>query len=121
AVATLRSNVAMVLAACGSAFGADHQCKRSAAVKCGPPREDDNDEFKHISVPERKLRMSKIASILVCGVFASILASEAQAIPIAPAPVKPSEILQVRGFCGLGFHRDVYGYCVRNGVPYGYV
>jgi len=61
--------------------------------------------------------MSKIASILVCGVFASILVSEAPAFPIAPAAsAKASEVLQVRDFCGLGFHRDVYGQCLPNGV-----
>src|SRR5215813_1729041 len=65
-----------------------------------------------------EILMSKTASILVCGVFASILASGAQALPIAPArsPVKASEALQVRDFCGLGFHRDVYGRCLPNGV-----
>ena len=26
----------------------------------------------------------------------------------------------VRNFCGLGPSRSVYGYCVRNGTPYGY-
>lgn len=62
--------------------------------------------------------MSKIASIFVCGVFASILGSAAQAFPIAPAPnrVNVPDVLQVRGFCGLGFHRDVYGRCLPNGV-----
>jgi hypothetical protein len=64
--------------------------------------------------------MSKIASILACSVVASIFSCEAQALPIAP--VQESDgIIQVRGFCGLGFHRGPYGYCVRNGVPYGYV
>ena len=62
--------------------------------------------------------MSKIALFLVCGVFAFILASEAQAVPIdlAPSQVRVPEVLQVRGFCGLGFHRDVYGRCLPNGV-----
>src|SRR5262245_45732917 len=63
--------------------------------------------------------MIKIASILVCGVFASLLAFEAQAVPIAPtpSPVKAApEVLQVRDFCGLGFHRDIYGRCLPNGV-----
>ena len=33
-----------------------------------------------------EMQMSKIASFLVCGVFAFILASEAQAVPIDLAP-----------------------------------
>src|ERR1700759_4618412 len=63
--------------------------------------------------------MSKTASSLVCVVFASILSSNAQSAPIAPAPspVKAaSGTLQVRDFCGLGFHRDVYGRCLPNAV-----
>jgi hypothetical protein len=68
--------------------------------------------------------MSKrIASILVCGVLGSIFSLEVQAMPVSPGPahaVTPLVTL-VRGFCGLGFHRSPYGYCLRNGVPYGYV
>lgn len=67
--------------------------------------------------------MSKIASILACSVLASIFSFEAQALPGSPAriAVASPEVIPVRGFCGLGFHRGPYGYCVRNGVPYGYV
>lgn len=66
--------------------------------------------------------MLKAVSILVFGV-ASLFAAGAQAFPVASAPNGPvSEVfLQVREFCGLGFHRDLYGYCVRNGMPYGYL
>jgi hypothetical protein len=66
--------------------------------------------------------MLKIASILACGVMASIVSSDAQAFPNASvlAQVAP-EVTQVRGFCGLGRHRGPYGGCVLNGVPYGYV
>jgi hypothetical protein len=61
-------------------------------------------------------------SILACGILVSVFAGGVQALPMAPAPVHVTapEVLQVRGFCGLGFHRGAYGYCVRNGVPYGY-
>jgi hypothetical protein len=65
--------------------------------------------------------MLKIASILACGVVVSLFSFGAQAFPVGPAQAPSSEIMQVRDFCGLGFHRGPYGYCVRNGVPYGYV
>jgi hypothetical protein len=67
--------------------------------------------------------MSKIISILTCCVVVSISSVEAQAFSGSPArfPLASSEVVPVRGFCGLGFHRGPYGYCVRNGVPYGYV
>jgi hypothetical protein len=66
--------------------------------------------------------MSKIALILACSVVATVFTFEAQALPGVPAhfPVATPEVTPVRGFCGLGFHRGPYGYCVRNGVPYGY-
>jgi hypothetical protein len=64
--------------------------------------------------------MLKVASVVVCGVMASFLACEARAFPVASvsARITTPDVLQVRDFCGLGFHRDIYGYCVRNGVPY---
>jgi hypothetical protein len=65
--------------------------------------------------------MSKIASGLACFVVASIFSFGAQAFPGSPAQLTSPEIVQVRGFCGLGFHRGPYGNCVPNGVPYGYV
>ena len=67
--------------------------------------------------------VKKIASILACGLFGSIFSLSVQAFPVSSLPqqsVAP-QILRVRGFCGLGFHRGPYGYCVRNGTPYGYV
>jgi hypothetical protein len=63
--------------------------------------------------------MLKTTSTLAFGMVASIFSCEVQAFPVAPQVLAP-EVLQVRGFCGLGFHRGPYGYCVRNGVPYGY-
>jgi hypothetical protein len=67
--------------------------------------------------------MSKMALILACGVVASTFSFEVRAFPGSPLPVSVAapEAIPVRGFCGLGFHRGPYGYCVRNGVPYGYV
>ncbi len=67
--------------------------------------------------------MSKtLALILGCGVLSSLLALNAHAFPLSPLPkqVETSDFTPVRDFCGLGFHRSVYGYCVRNGAPYVY-
>ncbi len=63
------------------------------------------------------------ASILVYGVLGSIFSFEVQAMPVSsvPAHALTPLVTPVRGFCGLGFHRGPYGYCVRNGTPYGYV
>ena len=66
--------------------------------------------------------MSKTVSILACSLLASIFSFNAQAFPRSSAPqLATSDIIEVRGFCGLGFHRGLYGACVPNGVPYGYV
>jgi hypothetical protein len=58
--------------------------------------------------------MAKIASILALGLAASTLSFSAQALPgtFAPQAAAP-DVIQVRGFCGLG---APYGYCVPNGV-----
>ena len=66
--------------------------------------------------------MLKTASILTCAAIASLYSFGAQACPgLSPLQVTASDVVPVRGFCGLGFHRGPYGGCVRNGVPYGYV
>jgi hypothetical protein len=66
--------------------------------------------------------MSKTASIVACSLVASIFSFNAQAFSALSAPrVTAPDIIEVRGFCGLGFHRGPYGGCVPNGVPYGYV
>jgi hypothetical protein len=64
--------------------------------------------------------MSKrTAAIVACAVLGSIFSFDVQAFPVASAPALSAapDVMQVRGFCGLGFHR-AYGYCVRNGTPY---
>jgi hypothetical protein len=78
-------------------------------------------QFRSIQMQKEMDQMLKAISMLACGVAASIVSFQVQAFPIASAHAPTSEVLQVRGFCGLGFHRGPYGYCVRNGVPYGYV
>jgi hypothetical protein len=62
-------------------------------------------------------KMTKLALVLACGLGASTVSFNAQAFPstLSP-PVATSDVLPVRGFCGLGAHRSVYGYCVPNGV-----
>jgi hypothetical protein len=66
--------------------------------------------------------MSKIASILACGLVASIFSFSAHAFPGSPASqVSAPDVIQVRDFCGLGFHRNPWGACVPNGAPLGYV
>src|SRR6185312_1289637 len=63
------------------------------------------------------LPMSRgFALILACG--ASLFSFGVQASPILFAPMQKaaSDIILVWDWCGLGFHRDVYGYCIRNGT-----
>jgi hypothetical protein len=66
--------------------------------------------------------MLKIASILAGCVAVTTVSFDAQAFSYSsgPAQVVAPEVMQVRGFCGLGRHRGPYGGCVPNGVPYGY-
>ena len=56
------------------------------------------------------------ALILACG--ASLFSFGAQASPILVAPMQKaaSDIILVWDWCGLGFHRSPYGYCIRNGT-----
>jgi hypothetical protein len=67
--------------------------------------------------------MFRALSILIGATVATCCSWELQAFPITTVTtqVATTELMQVRDFCGLGFHRSPYGYCVRNGVPYGYV
>src|SRR5215831_15555292 len=61
--------------------------------------------------------MSKgLALFLACG--ASLLSFGVQASPIFFPPMQKatSDIILVWDWCGLGFHRSVYGYCIRNGT-----
>ena len=53
--------------------------------------------------------------VLACGW--SLFSFSVQASPILVVPMqKATDITLVRGFCGLGFHRGPYGYCIRNGT-----
>jgi hypothetical protein len=52
--------------------------------------------------------------------LASLVSSDVQALPALSAVARSNAPITtlVRGFCGLGFHRGPYGYCVRNGTVY---
>jgi hypothetical protein len=63
--------------------------------------------------------MSKIVAF---GLMVSMFPFSAQAFPGSPAShVSGPDIMEVRDFCGLGFHRNPWGACVPNGAPYGFV
>jgi len=54
--------------------------------------------------------MSKTATVLVCGLAASIFSCNAQAFPGSSVPqLAASDIVEVHDFCGLGFHRNPWG------------
>ena len=70
-----------------------------------------------MGMTEGTVTMAKTASILMCALAALTFSFNAQAFPSVLAPqVAASDVIQVRGFCGLGAHRSAYGYCVPNGV-----
>jgi hypothetical protein len=64
------------------------------------------------------LRMPREFGVLILACGALLFSFSLQASPILFRPVqKPApDVTLVRGFCGLGFHRGPYGYCVRNGT-----
>ena len=53
---------------------------------------------------------------MACG--ASLFSFGVQASPVLFPPMQKaaSNIILVWDWCGLGFHRSVYGYCIRNGT-----
>ena len=64
--------------------------------------------------------MSKnIPLMLAACMLVSLLSFDAEALPGLAATAQHSSpnITLVRGFCGLGFHRE-YGHCIRNGTAY---
>ena len=51
--------------------------------------------------------------------WASLFSFGVQASPVLFPPMQKkaaSNIILVWDWCGLGFHRSVYGYCIRNGT-----
>jgi len=63
------------------------------------------------------LPMSRgFALILACGALLFSFGVQASPILFAPMQKAASDIILVWDWCGLGFHRSVYGYCIRNGT-----
>jgi hypothetical protein len=63
----------------------------------------------------------KVVTALLCAALSTIASAGVRAMPVSVASTlaAKSDLILVRNFCGLGFHRSVYGYCVRNGAyPY---
>ena len=56
--------------------------------------------------------------VLILACCAPLFSFSVQASPILFVPMQKvaPDITLVRGFCGLGFHRGPYGYCIRNGT-----
>jgi hypothetical protein len=61
---------------------------------------------------------TKVVVGLLCGTLATVASATVHATPVSSVSTQAakSDLTLVRNFCGLGFHRSVYGYCVRNGV-----
>ena len=59
--------------------------------------------------------MRKLLLGTVVAGAAALMAFQAQAFPVNPLPIEASsDIVQVRGGCGIGWHRGPYGGCRRN-------
>ena len=54
--------------------------------------------------------------VLACGALLVSFGVQASPIVFAPMQKAASDIILVWDWCGLGFHRSVYGYCIRNGT-----
>ncbi|RTL53557.1 MAG: hypothetical protein EKK40_03070 [Bradyrhizobiaceae bacterium] len=68
--------------------------------------------------------MKQAIVLAAIGAATLITATAARAAPIQPSvpsvSSEASDIVQVRGFCGLGRHRGPWGGCLPNGVGYAY-
>jgi len=63
------------------------------------------------------MRITTLTLFGTLGLAASVVsANAAPTITVLPAP-QASNIVQVAGGCGWGFHRNYRGYCVRNYYP----
>jgi hypothetical protein len=53
--------------------------------------------------------------LMAAAFFLATIAGTAQAMPLAPLDTAPaSNVIQVAGGCGPGWHRGPYGGCLRN-------
>src|SRR4029077_12272804 len=63
------------------------------------------------------LPMSRgFALILACGASLFSFGAQASPIPFAPMQRAASDVILVWDWCGLGFHRGPYGYCIPGGI-----
>ena len=59
--------------------------------------------------------LKRLSLLVAAGALAVMLAPQAEAF--TPAPLGGNtDVIQVAGGCGLGWHRGPYGGCRRNGV-----
>jgi hypothetical protein len=62
--------------------------------------------------------LKRLSTLVAAGAFVTLLVPAAQAL--TPAPLGTStDVIQVAGGCGPGWHRGPYGGCRRNAVAYG--
>jgi len=57
--------------------------------------------------------LKRLSTLVAAGAFVALLAPAAQALPLAPLGTS-TDVIQVAGGCGPGFHRGPYGGCRRN-------
>jgi hypothetical protein len=57
--------------------------------------------------------LKRLSTLVAAGAFVALLAPAAQALPLAPLGTT-SDVIQVAGGCGPGFHRGPMGGCRRN-------
>ena len=62
--------------------------------------------------------LRKLFLSLACIGLVSSFSSNVQALPVLHelAQIAAPDVTLVRNWCGLGFHRGPYGYCMRNGT-----
>jgi hypothetical protein len=58
----------------------------------------------------------RFALILACGASLFSFGVQASPIPFAPMQRAASDVILVWDWCGLGFHRGPYGYCIPGGI-----
>jgi hypothetical protein len=64
--------------------------------------------------------MSKLVIAAALSAAMALMVSSAEAFPVSASLAESSDnIIQVRGGCGLGWHRGPWGGCRRNAVRYG--
>jgi opacity protein-like surface antigen len=58
---------------------------------------------------------TRMKKILISAVLFAAMTAAASAMPLAPVePAANTDVIQVAGGCGAGWHRGPYGGCLRN-------